>query len=175
MLFRSLALAVAAAGIVARVLADDAALADADPWARRDGWRMHGGARRHFDIEHAGTVHAVALARPHSTAADARSELQIGDQRWPITARGVVLDGVDRSGNAAPDAAAHQHDITLGDRRLRLSVYAHGERVAVFAPEGSAVLRQIDAIAHAGESASEGGQLTAPMPGKVIADRKSVV
>ena len=164
-----LALAVAAAGIVARVLADDAALADADPWSRRDGWRLHGGARRHFDIEHAGAVHAVALARPHSTATDARSELQIGDQRWPITARAVVLDGVDRCGSAAPDAAAHQHDITLGDRRLRLSVYVHGERVAVFAPEASAVLRQIDAIAHAGESASEGGQLTAPMPGKVIA------
>jgi 3-methylcrotonyl-CoA carboxylase alpha subunit len=39
----------------------------------------------------------------------------------------------------------------------------------VFAPEHSAVLQQIDAIAHAGEGAAEGGQLTAPMPGKVIA------
>ena len=44
-----------------------------------------------------------------------------------------------------------------------------GERVAVFAPEGSAVLRQIDAIAQAGEGAAEAGRLTAPMPGKVIA------
>jgi 3-methylcrotonyl-CoA carboxylase alpha subunit len=172
-----LALEVAAAGIVARVLADDAALADADPWSQRDGWRLHGGARRHFDIEHAGTLHAVALARPHSTARDARSELQIGDQCWPITARAVMASGAgqpaggagDGAAEAAAAAADNPHDITLGDRRLRLSVYVHGERVAVFAPEGSVVLRQIDAIAHAGESASEDGQLTAPMPGKVIA------
>ena len=149
-----LALEIAAAGVVAQALADDAALEAADPWSRRDGWRLHGGARRHFDIEWAGAVHAVALARPHSTAADARSELQIGAQRWPISACAL---------------GAGQHDITLGERRLRLAVYVHGERVAVFAPEASVLLRQIDAIAHAGEAAPEAGRLTAPMPGKVIA------
>jgi len=149
-----LALEVAAAGVVARALADDAAAEGDDPWSRRDGWRLHGGARRHFDIEHAGVVQAVALARPHSTAADGRSELLIGAQRWAISTQAL---------------AGNQYDITLGERRLRLSVYAQGERVAVFAPEASAALRQIDAIAHAGEGASEGGRLTAPMPGKVIA------
>ena len=145
---------IAAAGVVARALADEATAADVDPWSRRDGWRLHGGARRHFDIEHAGVLHAVALARPHSAAADARCELQIGDRRWPITA--TALGG-------------ERHDVTLGEQRLHLTVYAHGERVAVFAPEHGAVLRQIDAIAHAGEGAAEGGRLTAPMPGKVIA------
>ena len=145
---------IAAAGVVARALADEATAADADPWSRRDGWRLHGGARRHFDIEHAGVLHAVALARPHSAAADARCELQIGDRRWPISA--TALGG-------------ERHDVTLGEQRLHLTVYAHGERVAVFAPEHGAVLRQIDAIAHAGEGAAEGGRLTAPMPGKVIA------
>ena len=149
-----LALEIAAAGVVAHALADDAALAAADPWSRRDGWRLYGGARRHFDIEWAGAVHAVALARPHSTAVDARSELQIGAQRWPISVAAL---------------GTGQHDITLGERRLRLSVYVRGERVAVFAPEASVLLRQIDAIAHAGEAAPEGGRLTAPMPGKVIA------
>ena len=147
-------IAIAAAGVVAHALAEEAHAADADPWSRRDGYRLHGGARRHFDLEHAGAMHAVALARPHSAAAGARCELQIGDQRWPISAAAL---GSDR------------HDVTLGDQRLQLTVYAHGERVAVFAPEHSAVLRQIDAIAHAGESAPEGGRLTAPMPGKVIA------
>ena len=145
---------IAAAGVVARALADEATAADVDPWSRRDGWRLHGGARRHFDIEHAGVLHAVALARPHSAAADARCELQIGDRRWPISA--TALGG-------------ERHDVTLGEQRLHLTVYAHGERVAVFAPEHGAVLRQIDAIAHAGEGAAEGGRLTAPMPGKVIA------
>ena len=149
-----LALEVAAAGVVAQALADDAELTGPDPWSRRDGWRIAGGARRHFDIEHAGVVHAVTLARPHSSATDGRHELQIGDQRWLLAARAL---------------GGQQHDLNLGDRRLRLTVYAQGERVAVFAPEGSAVLRQIDAIAHAGEGAAELGRLTAPMPGKVIA------
>ena len=152
-----LALEVAAAGVVARALSDEAVLAGADPWSRRDGWRLHGGARRHFDIEHAGAVHAVALARPHSSAADARFELQIGGDRWSL----VLRPRADRS--------SAFHELTLGQRRLRLAVYGHGERVAVFAPEASAVLRQIDAIAHAGEGAAEGGRLSAPMPGKVIA------
>jgi 3-methylcrotonyl-CoA carboxylase alpha subunit len=151
-------LEMAAAGVVAHALAEEAAAEGNDPWSRRDGWRMHGGARRHFDIQHAGAVHAVALARPHGAAAgDARQatlELQIGDQRWPLHAKAL---GGDR------------HDVTLADRRLHLAVYVQGERVAVFAPEHSAVLQQIDAIAHAGEAAAEGGQLTAPMPGKVIA------
>ena len=145
---------IAAAGVVAHALAEETSAADADPWSQRDGYRLHGGARRHFDIEHAGVTQEVALARPHGTAADGRCELQIGDQRWPISATAL---GSDR------------HDVTLGDQRLQLTVYAHGERVAVFAPEHSAVLRQIDAIAHAGESGAEAGRLTAPMPGKVIA------
>jgi 3-methylcrotonyl-CoA carboxylase alpha subunit len=50
-----------------------------------------------------------------------------------------------------------------------LTVYAVGERIAVFAPEGAAQVALLDPIAHAGEGASEGGRLTAPMPGKVIA------
>jgi 3-methylcrotonyl-CoA carboxylase alpha subunit len=39
----------------------------------------------------------------------------------------------------------------------------------VFAPGGSAVVTEVDLIAHAGDSAAEGGRLTAPMPGKLIA------
>ena len=157
-----LALELAAAGVVAHLLAEDNALSGADPWSRRDGWRLHGGARRHIELEHAGQLHTVVLARPHSTAADARSVLHIGDQQWPIRAAAVA---------GQPGATAH--DITLGERRLRLDVHvhadAHGQRVAVFAPEGSAVLRLIDSIAQAGEGVADAGGLTAPMPGKVIA------
>ena len=149
-----LALEIAAAGVVAHTLAKEAALEDADPWSRRDGWRLAGGARRHFDLAHAGVMQAVALVRPHSTATDARWRLQTACGEWPLTAR---------------RHAADSFDINLAGRRLRLWVYVHGERVAVFAPEGSAVLRQIDAIAQAGEGAAEAGRLTAPMPGKVIA------
>lgn len=61
------------------------------------------------------------------------------------------------------------HDVTLGDQRLRLAVYRHDERVAVFAEAGSRQLDEIDPIAHAGDHAGEAGRLTAPMPGKVVA------
>ena len=149
-----LALEIAAAGVVAHTLADEAALEDADPWSRRDGWRLAGGARRHFDLAHAGVMQAVALVRPHSTATDGRWLLQTVGGEWPLTAR---------------RHAADSFDISLAGRRLRLWVYVQGERVAVFAPEGSALLRQIDAIAQAGEGAAVAGRLTAPMPGKVIA------
>ena len=150
----ALALEIAAAGVVAHTLAREAGLEGADPWSRRDGWRVAGGARRHFDLEHAGLPQAVALLRPHSTAPDGRLLLQTSAGEWPLA--------------ASPQGNDH-FDISLAGRRLRLAVYAQGERVAVFAPEGSAVLRQIDAIAQAGEGAAEAGRLTAPMPGKVIA------
>ena len=145
-----LALEVVAAGVVAHALDDERSLSGTDPWSRRDGWRLHGGARRHFDIEHAGQRHEVTLARLH----DGAMRLEIGEYAWAFGARAL--------GNA-------QHDVTLGTRRLRLAVYVHGERVAVFAAEGSAVVHEIDAIAHAGEAGGEGGRLTAPMPGKVVA------
>jgi 3-methylcrotonyl-CoA carboxylase alpha subunit len=57
----------------------------------------------------------------------------------------------------------------LDDRSWSLSVYAVGDQVGVFAQQGSAMARRIDTHAHAGDSAHEGGRLTAPMPGRVIA------
>jgi len=50
----------------------------------------------------------------------------------------------------------------------RATVYADGERVHVFTPEGTVALVAVDRLAHAGDAASEGGRLTAPMPGKVV-------
>jgi 3-methylcrotonyl-CoA carboxylase alpha subunit len=145
-----LAIELAAAGVLAQVLDDEQALVGADPWSRRDGWRLHGGARRHFDLEHAGAHHRVALARLH----DGACRIEIGDRSWAFEARPL---------------SESRHDVRLGERRLRLAVHRQGERVAVFAPEGSAVVREFDAIAHAGEGAVETGRLSAPMPGKVIA------
>jgi 3-methylcrotonyl-CoA carboxylase alpha subunit len=140
----------AAAGVVAHELAAEARLEDADPWSRRDGWRLHGGATRRFDLQLDGAHRLVTLERAH----DGVLTLVHDGQRWPLAVR---AQGGDR------------HDVQVGTRRATLAVYAQGERVAVFAPEGSLVLQQIDPIAHAGEGAAEGGRLTAPMPGKVIA------
>ena len=145
-----LPLEVVAAGVAAHALADEASLQGADPWSRRDGFRLHGGARRHFHLLRGEAEHSVALARLH----DGALQLEINDASWPLRVRALGGD---------------QHDVTLGARRLRLDVYVHGEQVAVFAPEGRGDVREVDDIAHAGEGASSGGQLTAPMPGKLIA------
>ncbi len=150
-----LPLEVAAAGVVAHALAAERALEGADPWSRRDGWRLHGAAIRRFDIQALGTHHFFALER----TGDGVQTLVMGSQRWGFK----VLARAD-----------NVHDVTLhdahhGERRWTLSVYATGERFSVFAPEGSMVVDEFDPIAHSADGATEGGRLTAPMPGKVIA------
>ncbi|MET0334172.1 MAG: biotin/lipoyl-containing protein, partial [Rhizobacter sp.] len=142
---------VAAAGVVAHALADDEQLQTDDPWSRRDGWRLFGGARRRFELELHGQHQTVVLERAHRGGAMA---IVIGEQRWPF---------------AATSLGEGRHDVQLGDRRLPLSVYAVGEKVSVFAPDGSATVAEVNVLAHAGDGAAETGRLTAPMPGKVIA------
>jgi 3-methylcrotonyl-CoA carboxylase alpha subunit len=145
-----LPLALAAAGVIAHELAQERSLEDADPWSKRDGWRLHGGARRRFDLDVGGTHHVVSLERSHAGA----STLVLGSTRHAF---------------AASDPGGGRHAVTLDGRRTVLTVHAVGEKRAVFCAEGSALLSLVDPILHAGEGASEGGRLTAPMPGKVIA------
>ena len=147
---QGLALEVAAAGVVAHALAEEHRLEGADPWSRRDGWRLHGSALRRFDIESGGAHHVFTLER-------ARSGAQ------------VLVQGTERRAFSASARGRDTHDIVLDDRRLALTVYRIGSKVSVFAADGSALVDEIDPIAHAGEGATEGGRLTAPMPGKVIA------
>jgi 3-methylcrotonyl-CoA carboxylase alpha subunit len=140
----------AAAGLVAHALAEEAGLEGADPWSRRDGWRLHGGASRRFDVELAGARHTWRLQRRH----DATTQLQVGDRQLPLRAQ----------------ALGHgRHDVLLAGARHTLSVYQHGERYAVFADAGSALFTEVDPIAHAADHAGDAGRLTAPMPGKVVA------
>ena len=144
-----LASEIAAAAVAAHMLAAEAALEDADPWSRRDGWRLFGGAQRRLSLQLQGQSISVLLQRLH----DGATVLQIGGQSWPFKA--TALD-------------AGRHDIQLGSRRLTATVYGRGERYAVYTAEGSALVAEFDPLAHAGDHAAEGGRLTAPMPGKVV-------
>jgi 3-methylcrotonyl-CoA carboxylase alpha subunit len=101
--------------VVARELALEAGLQGDDPWSRRDGWRLFGGATRRFDLDVGGTHHGATLHRGH----DGALTLAIADERWPFKSRAL---GADR-----PD----QHDVQLGDQRWTLAVYAEGERITV--------------------------------------------
>jgi 3-methylcrotonyl-CoA carboxylase alpha subunit len=139
----------AAAGVAAHVLAGEHALEGADPWSRRDGWRLFGGAQRRLDLEVHGAPLVVVMRRLHDGAA----QLEIGARHWPFAARAL--------GRA-------RHDVQLGTERFTLAVYAQGERYAVFADSGSALVAEYDPIVHAGDQAGDAGRLTAPMPGKVV-------
>ncbi len=142
-------LELAAASVAAHVLAVEAAQEGADPWSRRDGWRLHGGAERRLSLEVGGAQHTLAVRRRH----DGSTWLSLAGQEWPFTTR--ALGGA-------------RHDITLGAARYRLSVHQHNDRYVVFTEHGSAHLSEFDPLVHAGDHAGEAGRLTAPMPGKVI-------
>nr|WP_217344699.1 acetyl/propionyl/methylcrotonyl-CoA carboxylase subunit alpha [Noviherbaspirillum sp. L7-7A]MBV0878873.1 acetyl/propionyl/methylcrotonyl-CoA carboxylase subunit alpha [Noviherbaspirillum sp. L7-7A] len=142
------ALALAA---VALVSADTmrGATPSADPWSRTDGWRMNASLRRNFrfaDREHAQDVGLSYLAHGW--------QLAHGDASHEVTL-------VRREGN--------DYAIRLDGRLVRGTVVTDGEEVHVFNGERHLILGYSDPLAHAGESEDEGGRLTAPMPGKIVA------
>jgi 3-methylcrotonyl-CoA carboxylase alpha subunit len=148
-----LPLTISAAAVVAHTLAHEATLQTSDPWSRRDGWRMYGASARRFDLETGGSHHEVLLSRHH----------QGGMQ--------LSVDGQAQA-FAVNSSSLESHELLLGEglgqQRVMVKTYALGEKVAVFAPQGSALLTEIDPIAHAGLGAAEAGRLTAPMPGKMV-------
>lgn len=144
----------AAAAVAAHVLAAEAALEDADPWSRRDGWRLHGGAVRLLNLELAGQPLPLRMERRHDGAVQLRvGAAGAGNVALPFKAQ-VLGD--------------NQYDLRLGEHRLTATVYRHGERYAVFTTHGSALLADHDPLAEAGAGAAAEGRLTAPMPGKMV-------
>jgi len=149
-------LALAVSGAIAHTLlrekAVEAGLAEKslwlDPWARRDGWRSHGPSTRRFDFEFAGVVHVVQMTTLHDGA--------------------LQLDVAGASESFSFAAVTHGIDVHLGERRQILNVYKNGAAVHIFSAQGATQLITIDALAHAGDNQTEGGRLTAPMPGKVV-------
>ncbi|MBY4896714.1 acetyl/propionyl/methylcrotonyl-CoA carboxylase subunit alpha [Cupriavidus sp. AU9028] len=118
------------------------------PWTHAGPWRMNGGAQRVLRF----------------TAGEQTLEATLH-----ADARGSTLVYADQ---AAPFRAQCIHDdihVDLGTRRTHGKVHHDGEVFHVFAAGRHAVLQWLDPLAHAGEAEGEGGKLTAPMPGKVIA------
>ncbi len=149
-----LPLEVVAAGVAARAVSLLQQSVGADPWSRRDGWRMHGTSVQRFDLEWQGESLEAKLSSRHGGGA----LLKAGGVEVAFASRAL---GGDR------------YDVVLGTgadtRRFALTVYQVGEQVSVFVPQGSAQATVVDTLAHAGEGHKEAGRLTAPMPGKVIA------
>ena len=133
---------------VAQQLQAEQALETADPFSRRDGWHSHGTVRRSFTfVQDSATIQAVLTYAHHGTP-----QLQVGDVEaplhWQPQGDGLLVE--------------------FAGARSTAQVHVTGEARHIFTPRGAAVLQLQDPLAHAGEGHSEGGRLTAPMPGKLV-------
>ena len=123
-----------------------------DPWAATSGWRMNGALQR-----------TLAFSDEFSQAAGGyQVEIEYRQQGWSIKVGDTsALVRLSESNGA---------DLTLlGDVTVRGSVVRDGETFQVFADGRHHTLHYHDPLAHAGEAEADGGRLTAPMPGKVVA------
>jgi 3-methylcrotonyl-CoA carboxylase alpha subunit len=143
-------LAVAAA--VAQTLVHERAGEGADPFSRTDGWRPFGLTQRRFDFEYQGDALTAQLTYLH----DGALQLSVGDTSAALTFRALPAD----SGTLV--------DLQFNGQRQAVQCWQLGENVHIFCDRGATVITELDALAHAGETAAEGGRLTAPMPGKVV-------
>ncbi|HWP12786.1 MAG TPA: biotin/lipoyl-containing protein, partial [Ramlibacter sp.] len=141
-------LPLAAAAAVAQALLQEKAAEGGDPFSKRDGWRSHGVTVRRFAFEFGGEPGEAQLAYLHDGGLNLTVGNLSGMLTFTQTPRGIDLD--------------------FAGQRLLVSVYADGETDHVFSARGATQILAIDLLAHAGETHSESGRLTAPMPGKVL-------
>ncbi|OWY28351.1 acetyl/propionyl/methylcrotonyl-CoA carboxylase subunit alpha [Herbaspirillum robiniae] len=123
----------------------------ADPWSSANGWRMNGKLLR--ALEFAGDAGAARLQLEY--AGDGNS--------W------TLLTGGASHALRIESVTSGACSITLDGRLLRADVVREGELLHVFDGRAQRSLRYADPMAHAGHSEAEGGRLTAPMPGKIVA------
>ena len=145
-------LALAVASAVAQTLVAERALEGADPFSRRDGWRPHGLTVRRFDFEYMGEPLLAHLTYLH----DGVLQLAFGD-----------VSGVLQFDTLSTDGGARL-DLRFQGQRQTVQTWQQGEIVHIFCALGATQITEIDALAHAGVAAADGGRLTAPMPGKVL-------
>jgi len=149
-----LPLAVAAA--VAETLLAERAAEGNDPFSKTDGWRSHSLFLRRFAFDFQGQHHGATLAYLH----DGGLQLTVGEGAAATSGLLTFARAAHGSGWAL--------DLSFAGERTRATVYMQGERAHVFLPRGATQIVEIDLLAHAGDTAAEGGRLTAPMPGKVV-------
>jgi 3-methylcrotonyl-CoA carboxylase alpha subunit len=140
----------AVAAAVAQTLLAERALQGNDPFSRRDGFRSHGVTQRRFDFEYRGEAVQARLSYGRAGALT----LAVGETEGPLLIE-LVADG-------------SRFDLQYAGSRELVQTWAVAETVHVFTARGATQIVEVDVLAHAGETAAEGGRLTAPMPGKVV-------
>lgn len=140
--------ALMAASAIAHTLLQERKTQTADPFSRRDGWRSHGVHVRDFDFKFHGDDLKATLSYLHDGALSLSLPGTTGLLTFSESVKGI--------------------DVRFGSMRHTVQVVRGGEMVHVFAPHGASQAELLDPLAHAGDAQSEGGRLTAPMPGKVV-------
>jgi 3-methylcrotonyl-CoA carboxylase alpha subunit len=141
-------LALTAAADVAQTLIDERSTQTTDPFSRTDGWRSHGLTTRRFEFEFAGERVQALLTYLH----DGALSFKVGD------AAGLLEFAATRQGI----------DLRFAGQRTLVNVYRQGEVAHIHTAQGATQIVAIDLLLHAGEVHTEGGRLTAPMPGKLV-------
>ncbi|HEY8100285.1 MAG TPA: acetyl/propionyl/methylcrotonyl-CoA carboxylase subunit alpha [Burkholderiaceae bacterium] len=124
-----------------------------DPWASATGWRMNSTLQRSLRFT------------DYFSDAPANIDVTIAYQNdgWKITRDGVAF--------AVTDCHRDTHDLAfkLGDDTVRGTVVRDGEVFHIFTNGNHTALTYNDPLLHAGQAEAEGGRLTAPMSGKIVA------
>jgi 3-methylcrotonyl-CoA carboxylase alpha subunit len=146
-------LPLAAAAAVAHTLLEERKQEGGNPFSRRDGWHSHAELRRRFAFGFGEESASAWLTYGRGGALS----LAVGE--GPQAVSGLLAFAAQADGGL---------DLSFAGTRVRAAVYAQGESLEVFTPQGATRIRIEDLLAHAGDAQSEGGRLTAPMPGKVV-------
>ncbi|CAN7637823.1 acetyl/propionyl/methylcrotonyl-CoA carboxylase subunit alpha [Pseudoduganella sp. LjRoot289] len=131
----------------------------ADPWGQALGWRMNTAYTRSLSFS---DDYAAALP---SKAYDV--QLTYRDSDWVFQLPAGPDSQPERLSLMSQQGS--EFSIKLGDTAWHGSVRRDGDLFHVFTGGAHYALNYKDPMAHAGESEAEGGRLTAPMPGKVVA------
>ncbi|MBB5389898.1 MULTISPECIES: acetyl/propionyl/methylcrotonyl-CoA carboxylase subunit alpha [unclassified Herbaspirillum] len=127
------------------------AASGADPWSSTHGWRLNGKLLRTLQLSDQSGPSTLQL------------EYAGDGSGWKLLANGHVH--AMRIESADGDTLR----LSLDGRMLQAEVVREGELLHVFDGRAQSSLRYADPMAHAGHSEAEGGRLTAPMPGKIVA------
>ncbi|KIF80147.1 acetyl/propionyl/methylcrotonyl-CoA carboxylase subunit alpha [Noviherbaspirillum autotrophicum] len=120
-----------------------------DPWANTCGWRMNATLLRQLDFVDESAAYALSVGYR-----DTGWTVRLGDASAAMTL-------VERNG---------QHlVIKLNGATVRGTVVRDADAFHVFSGGAHVALNYNDPLAHAGQAEAEGGRLTAPMPGKIVA------
>ncbi|MBK4738297.1 acetyl/propionyl/methylcrotonyl-CoA carboxylase subunit alpha [Noviherbaspirillum pedocola] len=138
-----------ASALVAASLLASERQAGGDPWASTGGFRLNGALTRVLDFGDGDTRRQVAIVYE----ADG---WRISDDERTEAMRIVDMRGQEVA-------------IRLGHAAVHGTVVRDGEVFHVWWQGSHWTLPWHDPMAHAGEAEGEGGRLTAPMPGKIIA------